>query len=109
MFFFSYYNSLLHLFIAIISLFGYFSTYTYNNKGILLYLIYQYIQLINKSFIFFIFSYEIISKNYINNIIINDYKLNIETLLYLSFVVALQHYIAYNVHKFYYLLTNIRN
>lgn len=104
----TYYGAFFSMIISIVSITGYYSTFTYNRSGLIAYLIYQYLQTISKIIIlifYILLAYEIkpsiIEKN---NIIVNY---STENTVIISLYVISQIYINYFIQQFYNLLPNI--
>lgn len=101
----TYYTSFFSIFISIISITGYYSTFTYNKRGLISYLIYQYIQAIYKIvyLIFYILTAYNIRSIYLKNtgIILS---FSIENTIILSLYLLSQIYITYFIQQFYNLL-----
>ena len=101
----TYYTSFFSIFISIISITGYYSTFTYNKRGLISYLIYQYIQTIYKIvyLIFYILTAYNIRSIYLKNtgIILS---FSIENTIILSLYLLSQIYITYFIQQFYNLL-----
>jgi len=101
----TYYGTIFSMIISIISITGYYSTFTYNRLGLISYLVYQYLQTINKiiTLIFYI-----LLANGINPIIIEKNNIilsySIENTVILSLYVITQIYINYFIQQFYNLL-----
>ena len=96
------------IYISLVSIAGFYSTFTYNRSDLIAYLIYQYLQTISKIIIlifYILLAYEIkpsiIEKN---NTILN---FSIENTVIISLYVITQIYINYFIQKFYNLLPKI--
>lgn len=101
----TYYGTLFSILISIISITGYYSTFTYNKSGLISYLIYQYIQTIYKIvyLIFYILAAcNIRTINIKNNDIIMSFS--IHNTIIISLYLLSQIYITYFIQSFYNLL-----
>lgn len=100
----SYYMMLFSTIIATVSLMGYSSTITYNQKGLVLYLVYQYIQTIGKLMALTMYMlYSILPeyKTLLRNDGIELEQLDSSSLLIFTVVTFGQTYIVCVVHNFY--------
>ena len=119
-FFLNYYYSFYNLFLLVISFIGYISTYTFDKKGLLIYLLYQYFQSLIKIYLSLIITlyyiqynknitYDSINVLNENLKIYSNKELNYSIIYINTFF---QIYITYFLHKFYkkipnnYLLNN---
>lgn len=104
----TYYGALFSMIISVISITGYYSTFTYSRSGLISYLVYQYLQTITKiiTLIFYILLANGINPTIIekNNIILSY---SIDNTIILSLYVITQIYINYFVQQFYNLLPKI--
>ena len=116
----SYYNIPFSILISIISLNGFFSTYTYNQSGLFSYLIFQYIQTIYKIMCLLCYiefnSLNIENNSINNNSIINSININNDTILLSDFInntiilsmyVFSQIYITYFIQYYYNFFSHI--
>lgn len=107
----TYYMSLFSPFIAGISLLGYYSTITYNRKGLVLYLIYQYIQSISKIVLLTIYSVAATSPEFKQILEDEHIKIldpTITNILLFSLATLGQMYITYFIQDFYNVLPDYR-
>lgn len=104
----TYYTSFFSIFISIISITGYYSTFTYNKRGLIYYLIYQYLLTIYKIvyIIFYILAAYNIRSIYLNNTDI-ILSFSIDNTILLSLFLLTQIYITYFIQQFYNLLPKI--
>lgn len=104
----TYYGAFFSMIISVISITGYYSTFTYSRSGLISYLVYQYLQTITKiiTLIFYILLANGINPTIIekNNIILSY---SIDNTIILSLYVITQIYINYFVQQFYNLLPKI--
>lgn len=104
----TYYGAFFSMIISVISITGYYSTFTYSKSGLISYLVYQYLQTITKiiTLIFYILLANGINPTIIekNNIILSY---SIDNTIILSLYVITQIYINYFVQQFYNLLPKI--
>jgi len=104
----TYYGAFFSMIISVISITGYYSTFTYSRSGLISYLVYQYLQTITKiiTLIFYILLANGINPTIIekNNIILSY---SIDNTVILSLYVITQIYINYFVQQFYNLLPKI--
>jgi len=104
----TYYTSFFSIFISIISITGYYSTFTYNKCGLIYYLIYQYLLTIYKIvyIIFYILAAYNIRCIYLNNTDI-ILSFSIDNTILLSLFLLTQIYITYFIQQFYNLIPKI--
>lgn len=104
----TYYGAFFSMIISVISITGYYSTFTYSRSGLISYLVYQYLQTITKiiTLIFYILLANGINPTIIekNNIILSY---SIDNTIILSLYVITQIYINYFVQQFYNFLPKI--
>jgi hypothetical protein len=105
--FYSYYPEICSILISLISLSGYIATTTYNKSGLILYLLYQYLQTISKIIVLGFYIIATISPQVLIDLNRKGFDLTMplpSNIGFFSLAVIGQIYINVYIQKFYYML-----